>query len=49
LAFTALVILQEDTQDLREAEFAHKKKIDEGELKLLKTIDDRRGIVSPTG
>jgi len=41
--------LQEDQQDLREAEFAHKKKIDEGELEILKVTDDRRGIVSPTG
>jgi len=41
--------LQSDQQDLREAEFAHKQKVDEGELELLKTTEDRRGIVSPTG
>lgn len=38
-----------DNQDLKEAQFAHKKYIDEGELEILKTTDDRRGIVSPTG
>jgi len=41
--------LQSDQQDLREAEFEHKVKVDEGELELLKTTEDRRGIVSPTG
>ena len=41
--------LQSDQQDLREAEFAHKQKIDEGELEILKTTEDKRGIVSPTG
>jgi len=41
--------LQSDQQDLREQEFGHKVKIDEGELELLKTTEDRRGIVSPTG
>jgi len=41
--------LQSDQQDLREAEFEHKQKIDEGELEILKTTEDRRGIVSPTG
>jgi hypothetical protein len=41
--------MQSDQQDLREAEFEHKKFVDEGELELLKTTEDRRGIVSPTG
>ena len=41
--------LQSDQQDLREQEFGHKVKIDEGELELLKTTEDRRGIVSPIG
>ena len=38
-----------DNQDLKEAQFAHKKFIDEGELEILKVTEDRRGIVSPTG
>ena len=41
--------LQSDQQDLKEAQFAHKKNIDEGELQILKTTEDLRGIVSPTG
>ena len=41
--------LQSDQQDLREPGFAHKQKIDEGELEILKTTEDKRGIVSPTG
>jgi len=41
--------LQSDQQDLKEAQFAHKQKIDEGELEILKKTDDLRGIVSPTG
>ena len=41
--------LQSDQQDLREQEFGHKVKIYEGELELLKTTEDRRGIVTPTG
>ena len=39
--------LQSDQQDLREAEFEHKQKVDGGELELLKTTEDRRGLVSP--
>ena len=43
--------LQSDNQDLREAQFAHKVKIDEGELEVLrrKTTEVRgfRGIASP--
>ena len=34
-----------DNQDLKEAQFAHKKFIDEGELEILKVTEDRRGIV----
>ena len=41
--------LQSDNMDLKEAQFQHKKKIDEGELEILKVTEDRRGIVSPTG
>ena len=41
--------LQSDSMDLKEAQFAHKKFIDEGELEILKTTEDKRGIVSPTG
>jgi hypothetical protein len=41
--------LQSDNMDLKEAQFQHKKKIDEGELDILKVTEDRRGIVSPTG
>jgi len=41
--------LRSDAQDLAEQQFAHKQKIDEGELEILKTTEDRRGIVSPTG
>ena len=41
--------LQSDQQDLKEAQFAHKQKIDEGELAILQKTDDLRGIVSPTG
>jgi hypothetical protein len=41
--------IQSDNQDLREAQFAHKQRIDEGELEMLRTTEDRRGIVSPTG
>lgn len=41
--------IQSDNQDLREAQFAHKQRIDEGELEMLRTTEDKRGIVSPTG
>ena len=41
--------LQSDHQDLKEQQFAHKKNIDEGELEILRTTDDLRGIASPTG
>ena len=41
--------IQSDNQDLREAQFAHKQRIDEGELEMLRNTEDRRGIVSPTG
>ena len=41
--------LQSDNQDLREAQFAHKQRIDEAELEVLQRTDDVRGIASPTG
>ena len=42
--------LQSDNQDLREAQFDHKVKIDEGELEVLRrSSTDVRGIASPTG
>ena len=41
--------LQADQQDLREDEFAHKQRIDEGELEMLKNTEETRGIISPTG
>lgn len=41
--------IRSDAQDLKEAQFQHKQKIDEGELEILRTTEDRRGIVSPTG
>lgn len=41
--------IQSDNMDLKEAEFQHKQRIDEGELDILKRTDDVRGIVSPTG
>ena len=41
--------LQSDNQDLKEAQFEHKVRIDEGELAILKRTDDVRGIASPTG
>ena len=41
--------IRSDAQDLKEDQFAHKQKIDEGELEILRTTEDRRGIVSPTG
>lgn len=41
--------LQSDNQDLREAQFQHKVRIDEGELDILRRTDDVRGIASPTG
>ena len=40
---------QSDNQDLKEAQFEHKVRIDEGELCILKRTDDVRGIASPTG
>lgn len=42
--------LQSDNQDLREAQFEHKRYIDEGELEILRrTSTEVRGIASPTG
>jgi hypothetical protein len=42
--------LQSDNQDLKEQQFAHKVRIDEGELEVLrKETTDVRGIASPTG
>ncbi len=41
--------LQSDNQDLKEAQFEHKVRIDESELAILKRTDDVRGIASPTG
>jgi len=41
--------LQSDQQDLKEEQHAHKVKIDEGELEILKRTEDVRGIASPTG
>ncbi len=41
--------LQSDNQDLKEAQFEHKVRIDEGELEILRRTDDVRGIASPTG
>ena len=42
--------LQSDNQDLREAQFDHKVKIDEGELEVLRrSSTEVRGIASPTG
>ena len=41
--------LQSDNQDLKEAQFEHKVRIDEGELAILRRTEDVRGIASPTG
>ena len=41
--------LQSDNQNLKEAQFEHKVRIDEGELGILKRTGDVRGIASPTG
>ena len=41
--------IQSDNQDLREAQHAHKVRIDEAELKVLQRTEDVRGIASPTG
>ena len=42
--------LQSDNMDLKEAQFEHKKRIDEGELEILRrNSTDVRGIASPTG
>ena len=42
--------LQSDNMDLKEAQFDHKKRIDEGELEILKrNTTEVRGIASPTG
>ena len=46
---TAQYALQSDQQDLREDEFAHKQRIDEGELEMLRNTEETRGIISPTG
>ena len=42
--------IQSDNQDLKEAQFAHKQRIDEGELEILqRQSTEVRGIASPTG
>ena len=42
--------LSSDNQDLREAQFEHKQRIDEGELEILRqNSTEVRGIASPTG
>jgi len=42
--------LQSDGMDLKEAQFQHKVRIDEGELEVLRQeTTDVRGIASPTG
>jgi hypothetical protein len=41
--------LQSDSMDLKEAQFAHKQRIDEAELDVLQRTEDVRGIASPTG
>ena len=41
--------LQSYNQDLKEAQFEHKVRIDEGELSILKRTDGVRGIASPAG
>jgi hypothetical protein len=42
--------LQSDNMDLKEAQFEFKKRIDEGELEILKrNSTEVRGIASPTG
>jgi hypothetical protein len=42
--------LKSDQMDLKEEQFAHKRRIDEGELDvLMKSSTDVRGIASPTG
>lgn len=42
--------LQSDNQDLKEEQFEHKRRIDEGELEILRRQStDVRGIASPTG
>ena len=42
--------LQSDNLDLREQQLAHKIKIDEGELEVMRrSSTDVRGIASPTG
>ena len=42
--------LQSDNMDLKEAQFVHKQRIDEGELEILRREStDVRGIASPTG
>ena len=47
---TASHAIQSDNQDLREEQFAHKVRIDEGELEVLRRkTTDVRGIASPTG
>ena len=46
---TAQYALQSDQQDLREDEFAHKQRIDEGELEMLRNTEETRWIISPTG
>ena len=41
--------LQSDNQDLKEAQFQHKVRVDEGELEILRRIEVVRSIASPTG
>ena len=41
--------IQSDNIDLKEAQLAHKKRIDQAELELARSADDLRAIASPTG
>lgn len=45
----AQMAIQSDNQDLKEEQFKFKQYIDSGELEILKTAKDLRGIASPTG
>jgi RNA polymerase-binding transcription factor DksA len=45
----AQMAIQSDNQDLKEEQFKFKQFIDSGELEILKTAEDLRGIASPTG
>ena len=41
--------VKSDNQALREAPFRQEQRIDEGELEMLRTTEDSRGIVDPSG